>query len=144
MISRETAKDRAARIPYDYQKDPDRFIRGRIVLTGLALAAAGGWVAWGLYDDDRGRVAASHGPLAQSHAMWESQCDACHVPPPEVRKVSLDRSWSYGVESVEGDKKCKVCHMGQPDQAHHRQQESQATQATHHCASCHRDHRGRE
>ena len=65
MISRETGKDRAARIPYDYQHQTDRQIRWRLLMAWGASIAVLGWLVKGWFDDDAGRLRASHGPLAR-------------------------------------------------------------------------------
>ena len=139
MFARETGKDRAARIPYHYLRQGDRRARWRLGLSLLALVGTVAWVARGIADPDLGRSRASHGPLALAHATWEAKCDACHVPPPEIRPESL--SQPAGIESEAGDARCKACHMGHPDQAHHRTEKALLVP---HCAGCHRDHQGVE
>ena len=139
MAARETGKDRAARIPYDYPRRQDRVIRWRVGLTAVALAATLGAVAWGMVSGDTGRLSASHGPLAEVHATWDSKCEACHVEPTSLG--AFVRGRDLGVASAAGDAKCRACHMASHEQEHHR---TQRPDLVRHCADCHRDHRGRE
>src|SRR4051794_1705605 len=129
MASRETGKDRAARIPYDYPHRPDPAIRWRVGLTAAALAATLGVVAWGMVSGDSGRLTASHGPLAGVHATWDSRCDACHVDPPDLG--GLVRGRYAGIASDAGDAKCRACHMASHEQEHHRTQRPDRVQ---HCS----------
>jgi hypothetical protein len=137
MISRETAKDRADRIPYDYDHQRDPQIRRRLLLSGGAMIAVLIWLAQGQLDREAGVLRASPGPLAGAHATWEAHCDACHTPPPGIRAALENRP--YGVVSELGDARCKACHMGHPDQAHHRTRRADQVP---HCATCHTEHRG--
>ena len=139
MADRETGKDRAARIAYDYPRRPDRVIRWRVGLTAAALAATLAAVAWGMIAGDAGRLPASHGPLARAHATWDGRCAACHVDLPAVG--ALVRGRDVGIASTAGDAKCRACHMASHEQEHHRTQRPDRVQ---HCAECHRDHRGRD
>jgi predicted CXXCH cytochrome family protein len=141
----ETGKQRQSRIDLGYYRLPDAQARRRGRLTLLAVLLAGGWIAaapiWG-----RGRGAgvrffqqgslASKGPLARPHAMWETHCEACHVP---FTPVNGSR-WSPSVRtgSHAGDEQCRTCHAGP---AHHA---SQLARDVPSCAECHRDHRGRD
>ena len=139
MTSRETGKDRAARIAYNYLLGPDRLIRWRLGLTVAALLATTVMVAWSLLAGESGRLPVSHGPLARAHATWDTRCEACHVP---LRSPNLlIRGQALGVASEAGDRKCQACHMGGDDQTHHLTQNRDLVK---HCADCHRDHQGRE
>ena len=140
MLPRETGKARAARIPYDYARGPDRLIRWRLRATLAAAAVLLAWLAWGWIDADASRLRASHGPLARAHSTWETRCDACHVAFPDVRAAGWERS--YSLRSEAGDRKCQACHMGQPDQGHHAL--ARAGTREEHCVSCHGDHAGRD
>jgi predicted CXXCH cytochrome family protein len=139
MSARETGKDRAARIPYNYQHQRDRQIRRRLLLSGAALAAVLAWLGKGALDVDAGRSRASPGPLSGVHATWETQCDACHTPWPGFRAALESRP--YGVVSEAGDARCKNCHMDQPQQAHH---PTRRPDQVPNCATCHTEHRGAE
>ncbi len=138
MVARETGKDRAARIPYNYLGGGDGFVARRVALSAVALCAIAVWVAWGLVDRDEGRSRLSHGPLTASHAAWDTRCDACHAP------LDLGRAVREGLPRIvsdDGDHRCQSCHMGGADQMHHA---ATVTDRVPHCAECHRDHAGRE
>jgi hypothetical protein len=130
----ETGKQRAARIPLDYYKKSDRLERWKLWLGLAALLATGGWLAAGLLRDDRGRGYYSRGPVATVHVAWESNCNACHVPFTPIN----GQTWAS--ELVDnphaGNQRCEACHAGP---AHHQNMTPDLA-----CASCHRDHRGRD
>jgi hypothetical protein len=146
MAARETGKQRAARIPLDYYKHPDRLARWKLALTALATVAALGWWASGLAlggrdglsSSNRGRLRYSHGPVARVHAAWDAKCDACHVP---FTPISGGASWTrtLGADTHAADARCQTCHAGPP---HHADVEKPEEVAS--CAGCHRDHRGRD
>ncbi len=79
---------------------------------------------------------ASKGPLARPHAMWESNCEACHVPFTPVNGSRWSPSLRSG--SHAGEDSCRACHAGP---SHHA---SQLARDVPSCAECHRDHRGRD
>ncbi|MBL8795263.1 MAG: hypothetical protein JNM56_15260 [Planctomycetia bacterium] len=135
MSARETGKQRAARIPLDYFKSPDRLVRVKGVLTIAALVTAGAWAASGLLFSSQGEKQYSHGPLAAVHATWEENCEACHVP---FSPISGGH-WlsSAGGGRTPADARCEACHAGPP---HHPNQKPGDVES---CASCHRDHQGR-
>ncbi len=142
-MARLSGKQRASRIPLDYFKKNDSLSRWKLWLTGLAVLVAIGWFAtgfsWGgpglVGESARGRLRYSHGPVSRVHAMWDAKCDACHV----AFKPIGQEAWtsSLGMNSKAADANCRSCH--QVD-GHH---ESMAGQEGS-CASCHRDHRGRD
>lgn len=141
----ETSKQRKSRIDLHYYRHPDAQSHRRTWLMLLALLLALAWVAaapiWG-----RGRDAsvrffqqsrlASKGPLARPHAVWESNCESCHVPFAPVNGSRWSPSLRSG--SHAGDDSCRTCHAGP---SHH---SSQLAQDVPSCAECHRDHRGRD
>jgi hypothetical protein len=126
----ETGKFRAARIPLDYYKHPDRLERwrNRLLVIGLVIPLA--WWAAGWLRSDQGQHHYSRGPLAVVHATWEDRCDACHTA---FTPLSHE-AWLKSASAT--DQKCTTCHAGP---IHH---ESQT--GTPACATCHRDHRGRD
>lgn len=130
----ETGKQRAARIPLDYFKRSDRIQRWKVWLTAAAAALVLIWWASTWVRGERGRSVHSPGQLAMVHATWETECQACHVPfQPLASKLGLSSDAHHAM-----DQRCEQCHRGP---AHHdRQLESDAVG----CASCHRDHRGRD
>ncbi len=140
----ETGKQRRSRIELGYYRRPDAAARRRGRLVLLALVAAGAWVAaapaWeggaaGVRLFQQSRLA-SRGPLAGPHAMWDSSCEACHVPfaPMSDSRWRPALAWSKGA----ADRKCQTCHAGPP---HHKNQLERDVPS---CAECHKDHRGRD
>ena len=141
----ETSKQRRSRIDLTYYRRPDAQLKRRRRLTLLALVIAGGWFAaaplWG-----RGRDAgvrffqhaslASKGPLARAHAIWDANCEACHVPFSPVNGSRWSPTLLVG--SRVGDESCRTCHAGP---AHHLNQVDKDVPS---CAECHRDHRGKD
>ncbi len=143
MPTRMTGKQRAARIPLDYFKKPDRLLRWKMGLSVLALVLTFGWLASGLSfggprflaENDRGRLRYSHGPVARVHATWDAKCDACHAPFASINGEEWSRK--IGLRAGDTTERCATCHAV----ADHSNNMSEPEQ---NCASCHRDHRGRD
>ncbi len=142
---RETGKRRGSRIELDYYRGSDGLSRWRGRLCLLVILAAAGWLGleaiasrdratWGRsFEPSR---LASKGPLAQAHAMWDSTCQACHLP---FTPINHSR-WApaIGTGSHASDDRCRTCHAAP---IHHQSERPDQVPA---CAECHRDHRGRE
>ncbi len=127
-----TVKQRAARIPLDYFRRKSVLERGKLWLAMLAGAAGIGYVAWGAVGGSDVARHYSPGPLAVAHAMWDTRCDACHqsfVP------LGSD-AWTANPHA--SDQLCQTCHRG----AEHSPHQIAAEVAS--CASCHREHQGRD
>jgi hypothetical protein len=141
----ETGKQRRSRIELRYYRvrDEQARLRGRLVLLALLIAAI--WIAaapsWEPGRAPRvrffqwGRLASS-GPLAKPHAIWESTCEACHIPFTPVNGSRWSPSLWNGQKV--SDNQCRTCHAG-PE--HHAAQRAEDVSS---CAACHRDHRGRD
>lgn len=128
----QTGKQRAARIPLDYFKRPDRIQRVKLWLTGLAVLGALGWWAGNLVRSDQGKLLYSRGPVASVHSTWDGECAACHVSfHPIGSKIGMSRWLGHA-----GDERCETCHAGPP---HSNRQNATEVGA---CADCHREHRG--
>ncbi len=127
MPNQETGKQRAARIPLDYFKKPGPLERVKRALTGVAALGVIGWWGSGMLRPHREAMRYSRGPVAAAHAVWDAQCDACHVP---FRRIGA-ASWS-------GAGRCETCHAGPPHHAAERPGDTPS------CAQCHREHRGRD
>jgi hypothetical protein len=138
MASRETGKQRAARIPLDYYKRPNRLERWKNTLALLALVVTigGAGAAWALRDG--GRPFISRGPVASVHATWENNCEACHTAFLPMGKNSLAAALFASSKEHESssDLRCEQCHSGAD---HHKDQLKTMTPS---CGGCHRDHRG--
>ena len=126
----ETGKQRASRIPLDYFKSPDYYARwkGRLTLVGFIAALVYGTTVF----LPNGESQFSRGPVAHVHAIWDSQCTACHVP---FEPIS-EHTWSKPLFANTGNERCINCHAGPP---HHATATPDLS-----CSACHREHRGRE
>jgi nitrate/TMAO reductase-like tetraheme cytochrome c subunit len=80
----------------------------------------------------------SHGPLADAHASFEHECEKCH----DAFRARGTETWPapiLGPSFLSTDAKCIACHQGP---SHHDSMMVRGKVPS--CASCHRDHRGRE
>jgi len=123
------SKTRVARIPLTYYYKNDPVDKTKIALTVVAILGFGAWAAFGLVADPKQH---SPGPVASVHAMWNTQCAACHK---DFEPTSGDSFALFGGPSRHGIVQCTQCHAGG---AHHANLKT-TEQA---CASCHREHRG--
>lgn len=104
--------------------------RWKFGLSRAALVALAIWAVVSFaFPAVDSRLQVSHGPLADVHAAWDAQCDACHRP---NAGLSLDAHVKWH------DLTCQKCH-GAP--AHHAS--IPAGDAVETCSSCHHDHQGR-
>jgi predicted CXXCH cytochrome family protein len=127
----DPSQTRPARIALDYFKQGDSLRRWKLMLTIAATVAALVWILSGILRSDGGWLRYSRGPVASVHAMWDAQCDFCHS---SFRPIQSD-AWAAAIVGTAGDAKCQHCHEGPP---HH------ASAASPACATCHREHQGRE
>ncbi|MFN4258369.1 MAG: hypothetical protein ACK4RK_03675 [Gemmataceae bacterium] len=121
------------RVPLGYFKQPTRLGRWKLWVSIAALLLAIGWPVTALLREDGGRLDYAPGPVAAVHAMWETNCEACHQP---FRPIK-DRPWTHWfLTPTPGiNQKCTTCHSGP---LHHAHQVPDLS-----CASCHHDHQGR-
>jgi len=129
--AKPTGKQRASRIRLDHYKIWDGPTRLKWVLSAIATAAVLTLVLW-TFVSPRGMAAVAHGPVSQSHALWESQCDACHTPGNPLRSDAL--SLTQGLPGND-QQRCQTCHQV----AAHPGRAPDHDQA---CAACHQEHRG--
>jgi hypothetical protein len=134
MAAQETGKQRAARMPLDYYKRPTRLERWKERLGALALLVTVAWLVGGLLRKDQGELRYSRGPVAHVHQTWEANCTACHEPFVPIQ--SDHWATTYVSAGREEGHRCQSCHAGPP---HHAGEKSPPS-----CASCHREHRGRD
>src|SRR5688500_20213983 len=89
--ARDSAKQRARRIPLDYYRKLTGLDAAKWLLTSLASLVAGGYVLWTLLGWLAGNPAAtrqfSPAPIARAHGAGETDCAACHLPRSEERRV---------------------------------------------------------
>lgn len=126
---RITSRQRASRIPLTYYRRADRFTRGKWSLAVLLAGAAGAWAWWGLARDARQH---SPGALSQAHAMWDTRCEACHVPFEPIHADAV--AWLGGINR---QTRCEHCHQGP---AHHHALKVEHSTG---CTTCHHEHTGR-
>jgi hypothetical protein len=136
MALRETGKERASRIQLDYYKHADRLLRVKLWLTLAALVPALLWLVGGLVYSRQAQALYSRGPVAAVHAAWEDKCEVCHTAYQPLSSENVTHGFVGDPHA--SDQKCTACHAGP---IHHSKQSKDAT-AT--CATCHRDHRGRD
>ncbi len=128
-----TGKDKAARVPLDYFRQPRKGRRyAALAAFGIAIVALVVSLASGSW-----RSLASPGKLNMVHAAWENDCQVCHRPlTPTSSRNGLQKL--LGAGGKVGDELCIHCHAGT---AHHPQHVIQ--DEVPHCADCHIEHRGR-
>ncbi|QDV37130.1 cytochrome c3 family protein [Tautonia plasticadhaerens] len=135
---RPSGKQRAVRVPLDYYKSRDPLGRWRLLLVVFApIVSLGWWFGDQLHRGSRSEIRASHGPVWAGHAIWEHDCESCHVP---FEPIKSDAAFApRGSSRLSGsDRRCSTCHAGP---IHHANQLPGKTES---CGGCHRDHRGRE
>ncbi len=127
-----TGKDKAARVPLDYFRQPRRGRRyAALAAFGIALVALIVSLASGSW-----RSLASPGKLNMVHAAWENDCQVCHRPfTPTSSQNGLQKFLGTGEV---GDELCIHCHAGTPHHPNH-----VIWSEVPHCSACHIEHRGR-
>jgi len=116
-----TTKKLAQRIDLNYFKRPTPLKRAKLWLSLLLALIAFVWVAYHFATHDS-RVYSS-GRLSEPHAVFETQCAACHVQQTGNFSAKAENS------------ACLACHDGP---VHHAEQTR-----TLNCADCHIEHRGK-
>lgn len=121
-----------------YFRRPDALRRGRIALTVVAVLAAGAWAAVDVAKPaQRVQYSHSHGRLADVHAAFDNNCEACHKAHgiSEFGPVSM-----FKARDRWHDLTCEKCHSGPP---HHASANKDAVDFHNRCSNCHHDHNGR-
>lgn len=147
ISERDSARQRALRIPLAYHRTCGPLWAWRLVFTLACFLAGGAYLAWVLAGGTPAAMQLSPGTLAKDHARWDSDCRACHVPfvpqrPDASGTRALSLSWMNGTTKGSphpADAKCSDCH--QSAGVH---QANQIATEVESCASCHRDHQGRD
>jgi len=116
-----TTKKLAQRIDLNYFKRPTPLKRAKVWLSVIVPLVALVWIVWHFAAHDS-RVYSS-GRLANPHAVFETQCAACHVRDAGAYSAKAENS------------RCLACHDGP---VHHAEQTR-----TPDCAECHVEHRGK-
>jgi hypothetical protein len=131
----QKAKFRAQRIDSGYVRRSHPFRAWRTWLTLVALVLSGSWVAPMFVE--RHPEAASPGPVASAHAMFDTRCEKCHLDPTAEQaeaspmKARFDRLIDWHEPD---DRACKACHPNMP--AH-----QVSEHGTPRCIDCHLEHR---
>jgi hypothetical protein len=132
-MANETGKQRASKIPLDYFRHASRLDRWRWWLAIIALAATLAWIGWAVVSGKAAQLHYSPGPLAEVHALWDDQCEACHIPFEPIKATHLP---VVAKGARPADERCRNCHAGAP---HHPTASTMADG----CADCHHEHAGR-
>jgi hypothetical protein len=140
-MSRETGKQRASGIPLDYFRHRNLFDRGKLILAGIAALGTIGWLVAGSLTGQKMETWYSPGPVSAAHAMWENDCQKCHV---SFTPIGGDAAAAAFVgDKAAIDANCRSCHQDiatKSSPAGHHASKDPATLA---CSSCHHEHRGR-
>jgi hypothetical protein len=126
------SKKRVLRIPLDYYKAWDALQLWKAALAGAALLLASSVAGWGILRPD---IHYSPGRVSAAHAMWENQCEVCHLP---YTPTGDGGARLTGLDPRAADRQCQTCHLG-PTHASNQHPEEVA-----HCGACHQEHRGRD
>ncbi|MFM8274683.1 MAG: hypothetical protein ACKODX_20460 [Gemmata sp.] len=122
-----------------YFRRPDAIRRGKAALAWVALLAAGAWAAVDVAKPaQRVQYSYSHGRLANEHAAFDNNCEACHKAH-GVSEAFNPVSW-FQARDRWHDLTCEKCHAGP---AHHDSANKGALEFHNRCSSCHHDHNGR-
>jgi hypothetical protein len=132
-MAHETGKQRASKIPLDYFRHASPLDRWRLWLAIIALAATLAWIGWAVVNGKAAQLRYSPGSLAEAHALWDDQCEACHIPFQPIKATNLPLL-ARGARPA--DARCRNCHAGAP---HH----AAAGALADSCAECHHEHGGR-
>src|SRR5262249_34409443 len=126
MATRETGKQRAARIPLDYYKRPNRMERWKSTLALLALLACVGVTAGAWVLRDGGKPYLTRGPVAVVHAAWDNKCEACHDGFQPMSKSNVLSAFfkTPGSHDSSMNARCETCHNGT---VHHETQLNEMT-----------------
>jgi hypothetical protein len=116
-----TTKKLAQRIDLNYFKRPTPLKRAKVWVSLLLPLIALIWIGWHFAARDS-RVY-SNGRLSEAHAVFETQCAACHV----------QQAGSFSAKAE--NSACLACHDGP---IHHVEQTKTIS-----CAECHVEHRGK-
>jgi hypothetical protein len=144
---RETGRQRALRIPLAYHRSRGTIWTWKVLFSLAGFIIGGLYIGWVLAGGKSAATQVSPGILAHNHARWDSDCRACHMPfvpqrPDAVgtRMLSLSLAGNATKDlHQQTDARCSECHKSAG--AHHVNQISADVES---CASCHRDHQGRD
>jgi Cytochrome c7 and related cytochrome c len=140
-MSRETGKQRASGIPLDYFRHRNSLDRGKLILAGIAAVGTVGWLVAGSFSRQKMETWFSPGPVSAAHAMWENDCQKCHVSFTPIGGDAAATAFVGNKAAI--DANCRSCHQDiatKTSPAGHHASKDPTTLA---CSSCHHEHRGR-
>lgn len=133
MPQERNSRTLAQRVDITFHRQPDRLrqARWRAGLVAISLVA----LAICLVELQGNKRVYQAGELSQAHRLLANDCQSCHSENwrPLVRLMPWH--WDHPPVSTP-DETCGKCHSGPP---HHENQVG----PVYHCATCHREHRGR-
>lgn len=121
---------------YFHRADPLRRWKNGVALAALGLTL--GWLLVEFALPSRAESAHSHGELANPHAAFDANCEACHRPHSAGEFFSNPLS-AFNANARWHDLTCTKCHAGPPHHASVKDSHSHEQ-----CSSCHHDHQGRD
>lgn len=121
-----------------YFHQPDRIRRWKNWASLAALGLVVGWVVVELARPTRAAPAHTHGQLADPHAAFDANCEACHRPHDGSDFTSGPGS-VFHTRDRWLDLTCTKCHAGPP----HHANAADRGEFHNQCANCHHDHQGR-
>ena len=131
LMEKTTGKERNFRIRLDHYKAWDPVTSLKWWLAAIALLLGIVAVAWA-FGGPGGKQLMSHGPLSNSHAAWEADCQVCHTPGVPLRADAV----SFSSHAENAELRCQSCHWVSD---HH----TQTHKSDQSCALCHREHQGK-
>jgi hypothetical protein len=140
-MTRETGKQRASGIPLDYFRHRNPLDRGKLILAAVAAVAVVAWLVGGTLLGQRTETWYSPGSVSAAHAMWENDCQKCHVSFTPIRADAAAAKFVDDKSAI--DANCRECHKDIATKSSlvgHHASKDPATLA---CSSCHHEHRGR-
>ena len=122
---------------YFHRADGLRRWKNAVALAALGLTL--GWLIVEFAMPSSARSAHSHGELANPHAAFDANCQACHQSHSPGDFFSNPTS-VFGTHDRWHDLTCTKCHAG-PE---HHKDVKQAMKDESKCSDCHHDHQGRD
>jgi len=133
--SRDVVDRYAGNRGYFHRADSLRRWKNRVALAAIGLTL--GWLVVEFALPSRAASAHSHGELANPHAAFDANCQACHAGHSPGDFFSNPLS-VFGTHSRWHDLTCTKCHAGP---VHHAAAKDQSFHNQ--CSNCHHDHQGR-
>lgn len=134
----KTGKDLAQRIDPSYYRRRHPFRSTRALVSLCCTLAAAAWAAFLTAGVNRRAFAA--GPVAESHALFERDCQRCHAGPFEAVEDdscrTCHRTTAHAPPEKPPDPRCIFCH------GEHRGRQHLDVVSDEHCNGCHAEHKG--